>query len=95
MEISTSSISKNANEFESYRSELQTACNNIKASIEKLEGTWEGESATKFFNATKGTYLPELEKAIESLSNYSSFLSEVPNVYGTLDSSYSQRKIDV
>lgn len=95
MEIYTKNINDCATEYEGSIEDLRSEYKKINTSLENLKKYWQGDRATKFFNATINTYLPELKTAIDSLEDYEKFISNVPKVYSTLDNSYASKKIDV
>ena len=95
MEISTSSITKNAEQINQNIELLKENYKNINTSLGHLKQSWKGKRADDFFKEMEGTYMAELKDAILLIKNYYDFLSAVPGVYSTLDSSYTNKKINV
>ncbi len=94
MEIDTTKISKNAEDYEQKRKELEMEYKKVVNSINNLKSSWSGNRGSNFFAATD-EFLPEFKKAIDSLSDYYSYLFNVPKVYSAFDNSYKNKKIDV
>lgn len=95
MEISTTKVEDDSTELVGYIKQFESEYENLDRSIKKLSETWEGPEANSFFAAMQQTFLPKYKETITELYKHYNFLRNVPEVYSTLDESYSKKKIDV
>ena len=95
MTINTYLMGNNSNQYKEAIENLKDNYKKISESINELRTGWQGGRADKFYNAVENTYLPELSKAIKSLNEYYTFLSNLSNCYSTFDNSYASKNIEV
>ncbi|MBQ3475006.1 MAG: hypothetical protein IJH20_02420 [Bacilli bacterium] len=95
MELSVSGLKKDATKIENFNKNLDNDYLKILSALSTLEKIWTGPRAESFYDAIKSIYLKELKEVIKSLDDYRNYVNSVPNVYQTLDRSYTNKKIDV
>lgn len=93
MNINTTKIKSDATNLKAEIDLINAEYKKIKPILTNLKKGWEGSKADAFFESMEDTFLPEFEQAIKLMRNYYKYLTNIPTVYETLDSSYSTKKI--
>lgn len=91
--IASNSLNSEANKVKTSINNITNNINEIKYIIQNTPSFWDGDDA-KSFICKYEEVLKELDKHIENLNDYYSFMSKVKGIFDALDDSYN-KSIDV
>ncbi len=95
IKINKTQISKLSDEFLDNVNQFDVYIKKLYNLLENIESSWQGADEAKLINVMKDNYLVAMHEFKEVLNNYGTYLKKIPNVYGTLDDNYANKKLGV
>ncbi len=93
IQLNSYSLLSIENRFATELRDLETNIKKLSNLIDNLGNDWQGNDATSYIRTMKERNIEELFTLLDILKEYSNYLKKIPNVYGSLDESFSSRYI--
>lgn len=82
-------------DFLSYTEKLKIVIKDLNNESNRLSKYWDEGSSKTFFKIIQDEYVVKLNAYVKSLENYSDYLTNALNLYDKLETTFSNKKIDV